>query len=142
MNRVAKTFAWMMFIALALSIAIVASVVSAIGPLDQTVIQLDDGPLTLAQFHAGHWLVVVGAVMLAVIVTALVVLLVVPVAVVVPLLIVAFVLVAALIGVAGLAAIAFSPLIVCVGVIWLIWRLVRGSGNVKSARHTGATIAG
>ena len=125
MSRVIKTLGWTLLVGLMLSIALVAAVVSAIGPLDQTVIQLDGAPVTLAQFHAGHWLVAVGAVMLALIVTLLIVLLVVPVAVLVPLTVAALALVGALILVAGIAALAFSPLLICVGLVWLIWRLAR-----------------
>jgi len=139
MNRVMKALAWSVLIALAVSVAIVASVASAIGPLDQTVIQLDGGPLTLAQFDAGHWLVAIGAVMLALIVTLFVVLLVVPVAVLVPLALAAVVLVGALLLVAGIAAIAFSPLILCGGLVWLIWRLARGAGRTPKP---GATMPG
>ena len=139
MSRVIKTLAWALLVALALSVALVVAAISAIGPLDQTVIQLDGGPLTLAQFHAGHWLVSIGAVMLALIVTLLIVLLVVPVAVLVPLLIAALVLVGALIVVAGVAALAFSPLIVCAGLVWLIWRLARGC---RRASKGSATITG
>ncbi len=145
MSRVIKTLAWTMLVALALSIAFVVAVVCSIGPLDQTVIQLDDGPLTLAQFHAGHWLVAFGAVTLAVIVTLLVVVLVVPFAVLVPLTIAALVLVGALIMVAAIAALAFSPLIICAALVWLIWRLARGSDRSRGraqALNGGATITG
>jgi hypothetical protein len=143
-HRVIKTLAWTLLVGLVLSIALVAAVVSAIGPLDQTVIQLDGAPITLAQFHAGHWLVAVGAVMLALIVTLLIVLLVVPVAVLVPLTVAALVLVGALILVAGIAALAFSPLLICVGLAWLIWRLARGSSSDRKqpTPQRGATITG
>jgi hypothetical protein len=137
MNGVIKALGWTLVVGLALSVAIVLAVISAIGPMDPTVIQLDGAPLTLAEFHAGHWLVAVGAVMLALVVTLLIVLLVVPVAVLVPLAVVALVLAGALILVAGIAALAFSPLIVCAALVWLIWRLARGR-----APKTGATITG
>ncbi|MEP7297755.1 MAG: hypothetical protein ABI702_16345 [Burkholderiales bacterium] len=139
MNRVFKTLAWTVLVALAVSVAIVASVASAIGPLDQTVIHLDGAPIALAQFDAGHWLAAVGAVLLALIVTLFVVLLVVPVAVLVPLALAALVLVGALALVAGIAAIAFSPLILCAGLVWLIWRLARGPGSTPKP---GATMPG
>ena len=139
MNRAIKTLGWTLLVALALGIALVAAAVSFVGPLDPTLIQLDGEPLTLAQLHAGHWLVTVGAVMLALVITLLVVLLVVPVAVLVPLLITALALVGALIVVAAVTALAFSPLIIVAVLVWLIWRLARGSA---SARKRGATIAG
>ena len=139
MSRVMKTLAWALLVALVLSAVLVATVVSAVGPLDQAVIQLDGGPLTLAQFNAGHWLVAVGAVTLALIVALLVVLLVVPVAVLVPLVVAAIVLAGALLLVTGIAALAFSPLIICGGLVWLIWRLARGTGNTPKP---GATMPG
>ena len=79
-----------------------------------------------------------GAVALALIVALLAVLIVVPLAVLVPLVLVALALVGVLIVVAGAAALVFSPLILAVGVVWLIWRLARGSGATPKA---GATIA-
>ena len=143
MSRAIKTLAWTLLVALTLSVALVVAVVAAIGPLDQSVIQLDGGPLTLAQFHTGHWLVTVGVVMLALIVTLLIVLLVVPVAVLVPLAVAALVLVGALIVVAAIAALAFSPLIVCAALVWLIWRLARGGERSRDrSPKGGATITG
>ena len=142
MSRVIKTLGWTLLVALALSIALIAALVSAIGPLDPTVIQLNGEPLTLAQFHTGHWLVTLGAVMLALVVALLVLLLVVPVAVLVPLLVAALVLAGALLLVAVIAALAFSPLILCAGLVWLIWRLARGHGRRAQAAKGGATITG
>ena len=143
MNRVIKALGWTLLVGLVLSVAIIVAAISAIGPLDPAVIQIDGAPLTLAGFHAGHWLVAVGAVMLALVVTLLIVLLVVPVAVLVPLTVVALVLVGALIVVAGIAALAFSPLIVCAALVWLIWRLARGrdAGSGRTPKG-GATITG
>jgi len=83
-------------------------------------------------------LMTAGAVLLALIVALLVVLVVVPIAVLVPLVLVALALVGVLFVAAGAAALVFSPLILAVGVVWLIWRLVRGSGTTPKA---GATIA-
>jgi hypothetical protein len=141
MNRVIKALGWTLLVGLALSVAIVVAAISAIGPLDPNVIQLDGTPLTLAEFHAGHWLVAVGAVMLALVVTLLIVLLVVPVAVLVPLTVAALVLVGALIAVVGIAALAFSPLIACAALAWLIWRLARGRDDSSArAPKGGATI--
>ena len=141
MSRVIKALGWTLLVGLLMSVALVAAVVSAIGPLDQAVFQLDDGPITLAQFHAGHWLVAIGAVMLALIVALLTVLLVVPVAVLVPLAVAALVLVGALILVAAIAALAFSPLLICVGLAWLIWRLARRA-KPAAVPPRGATITG
>jgi hypothetical protein len=83
----------------------------------------------------------VGAISLALIVALLVVLVVVPIAVLVPLAIGALALVGVLIVVAGAAALVFSPLILAVGLVWLIWRLARGTSR-RPASKAGATIAG
>ena len=83
----------------------------------------------------------VGAISLALIVALLVVLVVVPIAVLVPLAIVAVALVGVLIVVTGAAALVFSPLILAVGLVWLIWRLARGSSR-HAASKPGATITG
>ncbi len=142
MSRVIKTLGWTLLVALVLSVALIAAIVSTLAPLDQAMIQFDGAPLTLAEFHTGHWLVTLGAVMLALVVALLVLLLVVPVAVLVPLLVAALVLVGALILVAAIAALAFSPLILCAGLVWLIWRLARGHGRRAPAPKGGATITG
>ena len=142
MSRVIKTLGWTLLVALVLSVALIAAAVSIFGPLDQASIRFDDTPLTLAEFEAGHWLVALGAVLLALVVALLVLLVVVPVAVLVPLLVAALVLVGALILVAAITALAFSPLILCAGLVWLIWRLARGHGRRAPAAKGGATITG
>ena len=142
MSRVIKTLGWTLLVALVLSVALIAAIVSTLAPLDPAMVQFDGAPFTLAEFHTGHWLVTLGAVMLALVVALLVLLLVVPVAVLVPLLVAALVLVGALILVAAITALAFSPLILCAGLVWLIWRLARGHGRRGQAAKGGATIAG
>jgi membrane protein implicated in regulation of membrane protease activity len=83
-----------------------------------------------------------GAACLALIVTLLVLLVVVPVAVLVPLAIVALALVGVLLVVAGAAALLFSPVILALGVAWLIWRLARGPHRRDdNTPRVGATIA-
>ena len=143
MSRVMKTMAWTLLVALVLSAALIAAAVSMLGPLDPVMIRLDDAPRALAEFDAGRWLVATVAVLLALVVALLVLLVVVPVAVLVPLLVAALVLVGALVLVAAVTALAFSPLILCAGLVWLIWRFVRGHGRRAQAAAKGsATIAG
>ena len=129
MNRAIKIRGWTMLVGLLLSAALVAAAVAMVGSLDPASIQINGESLTLTQLHAGHWLAAVGGVALAL----LVVLLVVPVAVLVPLLIAGLVVIGALLialaAVAGAAALVFSPLIVLVGAVWLIWRLAGGTGT-------------
>jgi hypothetical protein len=143
MSRVIRTLGWTLLIALALAIVVVVALASTFGPLDPAMIQIDGEPLTLAQFNIGHGLVAVGAVLLALILTLLIVLLVIPVAVLLPLALAALVLVGALILVAGITALAFSPLIVCAALVWLVWRLVRGNASRDRAQaaKSSATIA-
>jgi hypothetical protein len=140
MTRITKTVGWTLLAALVLSIALITIVLSSVGAWDPTLIEFDGGPLTLAQFHAGHWLLTAGGALLALIVALLVVLVIVPVAVLVPLLVVALSLVGVLVVVAGAAALVFSPLILAAGVVWLIWRVARSRRN--RAPGAGATIAG
>jgi len=140
MNRVIKTLGWALLIAVLASVAIVAALASSASAWDGSGIVIDDTPLTFAQFHVGHWLVAVVAVTLALVIVLLVVLLVVPVAVFVPLLVAAIALIGALVVVVGVTALAFSPLLLAVGAVWLIWRLARGERSDASKR--GATIAG
>ena len=142
MSRVIKTLGLTLLVALVLSVALIAAIVSTPGPLDPIMIQLDGAPFTLPEFHTGHWLVTLGAVMLALVIALLVLLLVVPVAVLLPLLVAALVLLGALILVAAVTALAFSPLILCAGLVWLIWRLARGHGRRAPTAKGGATIAG
>ena len=137
MNRVIKTLGWTLLIGLLASIALVIALASSYTPWDASMITIADAPLALAQFDVGHWVLTAGGVALALVIALVVVLLVVPVAVVVPLAVAALVLVVAVVVVAGVAALAFSPLLLAAGVVWLIWRLVRGD-----RRKTGATIAG
>jgi hypothetical protein len=122
-RTIVKTLGWTLLVALAFSVALIAAVVSALGPLAQTTFNFDGESITLAQLGAGHWLLLLLVVMLALVAAMLIVLLVVPT-----------VLVAALFGTAA----AISPLLVLVGLVWLIWRLVRDSSQASGA---GATIA-
>ena len=124
MSRIiVKTLGWTLLLALAFSVALIAAVVSAIGPLAQTAFSFDGESITLAQLGAEHWLLLLFAVMLALVVAMLIVLLVVPTA-----------LAAALLC----TAVAIAPLLVVAGLVWLIWRLVRDSPHAPGA---GATIA-
>ncbi|MEP6876637.1 MAG: hypothetical protein ABI887_19950 [Burkholderiales bacterium] len=122
MSRIiVKTLGWTLLAALAFSVVLIAAVVSAIGPLTQTAFSFDGQSITLAELGAEHWLLLLLAVMLALVVAMLIVLLVVPTALAVALL---------------CAAAAITPLLVFIGLVWLIWRLAR-----DSAPGAGATIA-
>jgi hypothetical protein len=147
MNRVIKTLGWTLLIAVLASVAVVVALASSASPWDGSGIVFDGEPLTFAQFHIGHWLVGVVAVTLALVIALIVVVLVVPVAVFVPLLIAAIALIGALVVVVGVTAMAFSPLLLAVGAVWLMWRLARGERTPREAAReattkSGATIAG
>jgi amino acid transporter len=139
MNRAIRVLGWTLLLSAVASVAIVAIVLASIGPLDQAVIQLDDGALTLTPFDTGHWLVTLASVAFALVVTLLVVVLVVPVAVFVPLLVAALALAGALFVVACLAAVAFSPMLALLALVWLIWRLVRSHASKRRAPIHPAT---
>ena len=124
MSRIiVKTLGWALLVALAFSALLIAAVVSALGPLAQTTFNIDGESITLAQLGAGHWVLLLLAVMLALVAVMLIVLLVVPT-----------LLVAALLGTAA----AITPLLAVAGLVWLIWRLVRESPHAHGA---GATMA-
>ena len=91
-------------------------------------LEVDGVPVTLAQ-HGGEWLTCVAGLAIAM----LVVFIVLPLAVLLPLLLVAFILCAVF---AGLAALAFSPVLLLAGLVWLIWRIARGA-----KRSPGGTMA-
>ncbi len=121
---------------LVLSVALVLAAASMAGAMDHAVIHIDGETISLAQLDAGHWLVAVGGVTLAL----LIVVLVVPLAVLVPLAIVLVALVGALLAVAGVLAMLCSPLILLAVVVWLMVRLIRRNGAKRVG--TGATITG
>ena len=116
-----KIVGWTLLIGLAFLVALGAGA-AWIGALAHTTIQIDGETLTLASLSGAGGLAAIGGVMLAM----LVLLLVVPLTVLLPLLAVAFALLALLAVLAGVTALAFSPLIVMVGVVWVIVRLLRG----------------
>jgi hypothetical protein len=145
MSRAIKTLGWTLLVALVLGIAALVAVVSVMSPLDHATFELNGETLNLAQLHGGHWLLAIGAAsaaVLALVIALLVVLVVVPVAVLMPLVVVALVLAGLLVAAAGIAAFALSPVILAVALVWLIWRLVRGSRRSVQRSDPGARIAG
>ena len=135
MKRAVKIAAWTLLIGVLLSAILGAVAVAAISALDPTLIEINGESFDLARLGAGHGLVAIGGLLLA----GLIVLLVVPVAVLVPLLIVALVFGGVLLAFAGVVTLVFSPLILLVGLGWLIWRLARPARNRSKP---DATIAG
>jgi hypothetical protein len=133
MTRLFKTLGWTALAALVLGAVLVATVAALVGSLDATTIQINGEPVALAQLGAGHWLVAVAGVALAL----AIVLVVVPFAVLLPLALVALVvigvLVAALGALAGVAALVFSPLLLLLAAVWLVWRLLRSTGPKTDA---------
>ncbi len=140
MSRLMKALGATLVVALALSVALVIGVVSITGALDpDMLLEINGEPVVL--MGAAHWLAGGAGTLLAL----LIVLVVVPVAVLVPLLFVAAVVIGALLlallAVTGVMALAFSPFILLAGVVWLIWRLVRGE-TPKRRAAADATIGG
>jgi hypothetical protein len=128
-------------------------VVSIVGNLGPGFIQLNGQPLEFGNLDASEWIVGIGVLLSAIAVVLFVVLLVVPLAVLIPVGVALFVIAIALVAVAGAAVLAFSPLIMLVGGIWLIVRLLRGNARKRSEARAamsgtgtgtnhGATIAG
>jgi hypothetical protein len=134
MTRALKVFGWALALSLLLGAALVAAAAALAGSMQPLTIQINGEPLAVAQLGAGHWLLAVGGMALAL----LVVVLLLPLAVLLPLGLAAVVLSGALLAVAGVAAIVCSPLILLVAVVWLTVRLVRRSNRAGG----GATIAG
>ena len=135
MKRSLNVLGWALLASLLLGVVLVVTAASLAGSIDPTMIQIDGEPMRLSQLDAGHWLVAVGGVALAL----LIVVLVVPLAVLIPLAIAAVALVGVLLVVAGMLALVFSPLIFTVLIAWLIVRLIR-RGDSKSRPVGGDTI--
>jgi hypothetical protein len=107
MSRWIRMMCWSagaLFVALLLGALLVAGLLALAGPPEHTLIRINAVGLVMA---------------------LLVLLLAVPVAVLLPLLFVALLLAGVLALLAGVAALAFSPVVLLVGVGWLIWRLAR-----------------
>ena len=143
MNRAIKTLGWTLLVGVGLCLLLVAGIAALAGAFDAApVIEINGDTVTFAQMGVGDSL----AALVGIGVALLVVLLVVPVAVLVPLLLVAVLLVGVGAGVllilAGAAALVCSPLILLVGVVWLIVRLARGGSGSKARAQAGATITG
>jgi len=131
MKTAFKLFAWLMLIALVVSIGLVIAGAAWLLPLDRGVITIDGDSITLGALHGADWLVAVAGVFVAIVVVALVV----PLAVVLPLLFAAFVVGLAMLMVLGVAALFFSPLLL---LVWVVWRLVRSE---RPRQAGGATMA-
>ncbi len=134
MTRALKVFGWALALSLLLGAALVAAAAALAGSMQPLTIQINGEPLAVAQLGAGHWLLAVGGVALALLVAVLLV----PLAVLLPLGFAAVVLAGVLLAVAGAAAIVCSPLILLVAVVWLMVRLIRRSNRAGG----GATITG
>jgi hypothetical protein len=151
MNSVIKRTGWAMLLVTALGLALVVGLALLVGAFDAApLIEVNGEPFVVAELGVGEAVMGIVGVLLALMVALVVISLVVPFAVLLPLLLAALLvggaLLVALLTVAGVLALVCSPLLVVVGVVWLIWRLVRGGGGSSSsnaiAPKAGATIAG
>ncbi|CAN5119366.1 hypothetical protein BH11PSE9_BH11PSE9_07980 [soil metagenome] len=137
MKTMLKFTAWMLAIAMLVSIVLVAVGTTWTAPFHHAVIDIDGDTFTLGEWaalHGGDWVLAVGGVMLAL----LVALFVVPFAVLVPLTIVALCILAAFFTVAGVAMLVMSPMLL---VVWIVWRLARGPKRTVTTIHAGAADA-
>ncbi len=141
MTRTLRILGWTALAGLLLSVLLVASAVAIVGAIDPTVIEINGETMNLAQFGVGHGVVAVAGVLLAGLVVLVVLLFVVPFALLVPVLVLGLVGAGMLLALAGVAALLFSPLILVVGAVWLVWRMLRGNSAARRAR-AGATIPG
>jgi hypothetical protein len=132
MNRTLKFFGWTLLAAIVVGALLVAGAVLAVDRLDPGFIELNGQPLMLGQLDAGDWLVGIGDMLMALVVVLFVLLLVVPLAALIPVAFALLGIAVALIAVAGAALLAFSPLIILVGGIWLIVRLLRSNERKRS----------
>ena len=135
MKRALKVLTWTVVACAVVGIALVIAAIALAGSIDPLTIRINGEPLMLESLDAGHWLLAVGGIALAL----LVVMLVVPLAVLLPIGLVALALLGVLLAVAGAVAIAFAPLVLLGLAIWLLLRLVRRAGSKGGDR--GATIA-
>jgi hypothetical protein len=154
MNSVIKRTGWAMLLVTAIGLALVVGLALLAGAFDAApLIEVNGEPFVVAELGVGEAVMGIVGVLLALVVALVVISLVVPFAVLLPLLLAALLvggaLLVALLTVAGVLALMCSPLLVVVGVVWLIWRLVRGGGGGSSssssnaiAPKAGATIAG
>jgi len=140
MNSTVKALGWMLLVGLVLSMALVAAAVSLVGSMESGTILINGESLVLPPMNAGFWALGVGGVLVAIVVVLLVVLFIVPLAVLVPLAFAALAVVAALVIAAGATALALSPFILLVALVWFIVRRVHGSGAKHNAT-ANATIA-
>jgi hypothetical protein len=148
MNRTFKFLGWTLLATIVAAALLVAGAVSAVGHLDPGFVEINGQPLVLGSLDIGDWLGAIGGMSIALVVGLFVLLLVVPIAVLLPVALALFGIVVALIAVAGAALLAFSPLIILVGGVWLIVRLLRSNVRKRSEARsqrlgtgTSATIA-
>jgi hypothetical protein len=140
MNGTVKALGWALVVGLVLSVALVAAAVSLVGSLDSGTILINGESLALPQMNAGFWALGVGGVLVAIVVVLLIVLFIVPLAVLLPLAFAAIAVVAALVIAAGATALALSPFILLLALVWFIVRRVRGS-EPKHGATANATIS-
>jgi hypothetical protein len=132
MARFVKLGAWLLLAGVLLSALLIGVAWQAGSPFDGAVLNIDGDSFALSEMHAGHGLLALGGVLLALIV----VLLLLPFAVIVPLLCAAFGIAVALFAVLGVAALLLSPLLLFV---WVLWRLARNpSPRAKGDATIGA----
>ena len=129
-NRFLKLCAWLLLAGAVLSALLLAAALQWGERVDGTSVVINGEQLS-ASLHAGHWLLALGGLLLAL----MVVLLVLPFALIVPLLCAALGITVALFAVLGVAALLLSPLLL---LVWLVWRLPRGP---SAARTPGATMS-
>ncbi len=130
LNRLLKLTGWLLLAGALASVLLIAAALQWGDLTEGASFVIDGEQVSLSGMHAGHWLLLIGGVTLAL----LVVLLVVPFAVIVPLLCAAFGIAVALCVVLGMAALLLSPLLL---LGWIVWRLTRSPSATPRA---GATI--
>jgi hypothetical protein len=146
MNSLIKRAGWAMLLFTGIGLALVVGLALLAGAFDAApLIEVHGEPFVVAELGVGEAVMGIVGVLVALVIVAVVV----PFAVLLPLLLVALLvggaLLVALLAVAGVLALVCSPLLVVVGVVWLIWRLARGGGSSSGhaiAPKAGATMAG
>jgi hypothetical protein len=134
MKRLLKATAVLLLCGAVLSALLIGAALQSSEWLDGASVVINGDALSMAEMHAGHWLLAMGAVVLSLLLVMLIVLLVVPFAVIVPLLCAALGISVALLMLLGVAAFLLSPLLL---LGWIVWRLLR---SPSAARQPGATM--
>jgi hypothetical protein len=129
-NRFLKAIGWLLLAGAVASALLLAAALQWGTLVDGASFTINGEQLTLNGMHGGHWLLAIGAMLLAMIVMLLVV----PFAVIVPLLCAAFGIAVVLFVMLALAALLLSPPLL---LVWIVWRLTR---SPSAAPGPGATI--